>query len=86
MQIDDSNLFDWAFKGIVGLCMVVLSWVAGKQVKNIEKNTDDLHDFKNEVAKEYATRDDLKEAMRDFKESLGGVHRRFDEFFNKVNK
>lgn len=57
VTLDDGNLFDWAFKGIVGLLVTVLSWIVGKQVGETERNRDGLANYKTFVADNYIKKD-----------------------------
>lgn len=69
----DGNLFDWAFKAIVGLLVTVLSWIAGRQVKASERTQRELDEHKLYAAKNYIEKD-----------AMDRVHDRIDEVSNDV--
>jgi len=73
MTIDDQSLFDWAFKGIVGLLVTILSWIAGKQIKNGERTQKELDDHRLYSAKNYIEKD-----------AMDRVHDRIDEVSNDI--
>lgn len=49
--------FDWIFKGIVGLFVTVLTWLAGKQITATERNREEIDEHKLYVAEEYIKKD-----------------------------
>lgn len=82
MTLDDQSLFDWAFKGIVGLFVTILTWMAGKQMKATEKNAEAITEHRIYSEGTYIKND-----------ALNRVHLRIDEGnkqtaenFNNIHK
>lgn len=80
MTLDDQSLFDWAFKGIVGLFVTVLSVFANKQVRATEHNRDELDAHKLNVAENYIKKDvvdriheRIDDMSKDIKTLIGSV-------------
>ena len=76
---------------------VVLWWMWRMLVAKVQANQDDCDEYQEALSnkfndhrvyaqKEFASKDDLKEAVKDLRDTLSGVHRRFDEFFNAANR
>jgi len=59
MNVDDTGLMDWAFKGLVSVLFVIGGWMWVMLVKATIKNRDELNAHKLDVAANYARRTDL---------------------------
>ena len=68
--------------------MLVTSIKNGKEI--CDQQAEDIRkDFDNHrvlIAKEYTTKDDLKDVIKDFKETLNGFSQRMDNYLNLMHK
>lgn len=80
MNVGDSDLFEWVFKGLVGFVLTAGAFMWNGLVKRVEKTESKLESHEIYSAKNYVERpdlnrvyDSLNEMSKDIKTLLGKV-------------
>ena len=66
-----------------GVALSVMGWFARELWGAVKSLRDDLSKLREELAKDYVSKDDFKEAVREMKELLLGIDRKLDRKADK---
>ena len=66
-----------------GVALSVMGWFARELWGAVKSLRDDLSRLREELAKDYVSKDDFKEAVREMKELLLGIDRKLDRKADK---
>lgn len=77
--MDLQTLFNFG----AGAGLAVMGWFARELWGAVKSLREDLSKLREELAKEYVSKDDFKEAVREMKELLLGIDRKLDRKADK---
>ena len=63
MNVEDSGLMDWAFKGLVSVVLTVGAWMWVMLIGAVKENRKELSDHKLHVSEHYARKTEISDVF-----------------------
>lgn len=63
MDVNDTGLLEWSFKGLVSIVLTVGAWLWVMLVKSVNRTKDDLSDHKLHVSENYAKKTEISDVF-----------------------